>query len=242
MPITSATNALATITSVTNTLPTITNGTNIYLQQQITTTDLSTVSISNLIAETTSITSLSDPALWITTFGAAATFASAIYMWRSVKEMKRQHTKQNRPKLSIFSKDIFVEKGEVEDDLTVEILNYSIVPTYNIMLDTEPKFYNNMYLPRILGPHTLSEFEWHKNSLHPQQKIVINIGRFEAVFEEGCVHGAIKEYKFIMTYFDSQGNKYEDNVLFELPIDNYEKEYLKQQRRLEQEIIKIENS
>lgn len=49
------------------------------------------------------------------------------------------------------------------------------------------------------------------------------MGRFEAVFEEGCVHGVVKKYRFILTYFDSHGNKYEYDVSFELPIGNYEK-------------------
>ena len=185
----------------------------------------------NFIAETitNTTTSWGDPTLWITFFGAFFTAITAVIMLRSVNEMKKQYVEQNRPKLSIFSKDIFVEKGEVEDNLIIEILNYSNVPAYNIMLDTEPKFYNN-YLPRILGLGTLNEFLWHLNSLHPQQRTTINMGRFPAVFEEGCVHGAIKEYNFIIIYFDSQGNKYEDVVLLTLPIDNYEVEYFQQEK------------
>ena len=185
----------------------------------------------NFIAETitNTTTSWGDPTLWITFFGAFFTAITAGIMLRSVNEMKKQYVEQNRPKLSIFSKDIFVEKGEVEDNLIIEILNYSNVPAYNIMLDTEPKFYNN-YLPRILGLGTLSEFLWHANSLHSQQKKTINMGRFPAVFEEFCVYGATKEYKFILTYFDSQGNKYEDVVLLTLPIDNYEVEYFQQEK------------
>ena len=189
--------------------------------------------ITEIITNTT--TSLGDPTLWITFFGAFFTAITAGIMLRSVNEMKKQYVEQNRPKLSIFSKDIFVEKGEVEDNLIIEILNYSNVPAYNIMLDTEPKFYNN-YLPRILGLGTLNEFEWHSNSLHPQQKTTINMGRFPAVgsfrgvYGEGCVHGDIKECNFILTYFDSQDNKYEDVVLLTLPIDNYEVEYFQQEK------------
>ena len=116
MPITSTTNALATITSVTNTLPTITNGTNIYLQKQITTTDLSNISITNLITETTAITSWSDPALWsaiaailsvgIITYQAILSRSSIKHMEsqnkisaESVNEMKRQYEqKEERDK------------------------------------------------------------------------------------------------------------------------------------------------
>ena len=188
----------------------------------------------NFITETitNTTTSLGDPTLWITFFGAFFTAITAGIMLRSVKEMKKQYVEQNRPKLSIFSKDIFVEKGEVEDNLIIEILNYSNVPAYNILLDTEPKFYNN-YLPRILGLGTLSEFGWYANSIHPQ---TINMGKFPAVgnvrgvYGEGCVHGDIKKYNFIIIYFDSQGNKYEDVVLLTLPIDNYEVEYFQQEK------------
>ena len=79
--------------TITNTLATITNGTNIYLQQQITTT-----SISNIIETTTTntLTSWSDPALWVTIGGATATVVSAIFMvitagimWCSVLEMRK---------------------------------------------------------------------------------------------------------------------------------------------------------
>ena len=120
MPITSTTNALATITSVTNTLPTITNGTNIYLQQQITTTDLSTVSISNLITETTAITSWNDPALWVSGFVALIMLYTVRKMSaqnkisaESVNEMKRQYEqKEERDKRREDKKDLseFIEK------------------------------------------------------------------------------------------------------------------------------------
>ena len=106
MPITSTTNALATITSVTNTLPTITNGTNIYLQKQITITDLSNINITNLITETTAITSWSDPALWVSGFVALIMLYTVRKMSaqnkisaESVNEMKRQYEqKEERDK------------------------------------------------------------------------------------------------------------------------------------------------
>ncbi len=130
MPITSTTNALATITSVTNTLPTITNGTNIYLQKQITTTDLSNISITNLITETTAITSWSDPALWsaiaailsvgIITYQAILSRSSIKHMEsqnkisaESVNEMKRQYEqKEERDKRRDEKRDLseFIEK------------------------------------------------------------------------------------------------------------------------------------
>ena len=130
MPITSTTNALATITSVTNTLPTITNGTNIYLQQQITTTDLSNINITNLITETTAITSWSDPASWsavaailsvvIITCQAILSRSSIKHMEKqnkisadSVIEMKRQYEqKEERDQYREEKRDLseFIEK------------------------------------------------------------------------------------------------------------------------------------
>ena len=121
MPITSTTNALATITSVTNTLPTITNGTNIYLQQQITTTDLSSVSISNLITETTAITSWNDPALLVSGFVALIMLYTVRKMSaqnkisaESVNEMKRQYEqKEERDQLRDEKRDLreYIDKN-----------------------------------------------------------------------------------------------------------------------------------
>ena len=150
MPITSTTNALATITSVTNTLPTITNGTNIYLQQQITTTDLSSVSISNLITETTAITSWNDPALWVSGFVALIMLYTVRKMSaqnkisaESVNEMKRQYEqKEERDKRreeekylreyidkNLISKteEMFRGKKNIAEDIpnhTIELFNY----------------------------------------------------------------------------------------------------------------------
>ena len=155
MPITSTTNALATITSVTNTLPTITNGTNIYLQQQITTTDLSTVSISNLITETTAITSWSDPALWsalaailsvgIITYQAILSRSSIKHMESqnkisadSVNEMKRQYEQKEEK-----------DQRREEEKYLREYIDKNLTPRTEVMFQNQEDIVGEMKLGDI---------------------------------------------------------------------------------------------
>ena len=183
MPITSTTNALATITSVTNILPTITNGTNIYLQQQITTTDLSTVSISNLITETTTITSWSDPALWsavaailsvvIITCQAILSRSSIKHMEKqnkisadSVIEMKRQYEqKEERDQYREDKKELreFIEKYLMSELDKVRLYKKTVnTPVPEDKLD-DFIFYSHKSLIRLVNT---SEGLFYKNSLN----------------------------------------------------------------------------
>ena len=73
----------------TNYLETITNGTNIYQVYEVITNVV--VTQTNFITETNTVTSLRDPALWITIAASLLTAISAFLMWRSVSAMKKQN-------------------------------------------------------------------------------------------------------------------------------------------------------
>ena len=136
--------------TVTNTLATITNGTNIYLQQQITTTHISNITetLTNTINNIPQLDKVwyQDPTMW----AAIATVVSAIIMWRSVEEMKKQHESQHLLNQNQALMDLLKQaqalqkylrlfpniKGDYIDSETNDIIfKLGIFTTYNRYVD-----------------------------------------------------------------------------------------------------------
>ena len=170
MPITSTTNALATITNI---------------------TDLSTVSISNLITETTAITSWSDPALWsalaailsvgIITYQAILSRSSIKHMEKqnkisaeSVNEMKRQYEqKEEKDQRRDEKRDLseFIEKYLMSELGKVRLYKETVnTPVPEDKLDNF-NFYSYKSLIRLVNN---SEGLFYKNSLNSITDKVIN--------------------------------------------------------------------
>ena len=87
--------------------------------------------ITEIITNTT--TSLGDPTLWITLFGAIFTAITAGIMLRSVKEMKRQYEEINRPYLQVYYKN---ESGK----FNIYLQNTSHQVARNINITFNPIF------------------------------------------------------------------------------------------------------